>query len=245
MEKNKKVQFVDIGRIAYQEAWDLQESLLAGISEIKLRNRNREESDRILTPNYMLFCEHPHVYTLGKSGNENHLLLQESFLAQIGASFFRINRGGDITYHGPGQLVGYPILDLENFTTDIHLYLRKLEEAIILTCHDFGLKAGRVDKLTGVWIEPETPLKRKICAMGVKASRWITMHGFALNINTDLSYFQHIVPCGIPEYGVTSLSKELGEQVDEQQVKLRVLNHLMNQFEFKIENVSRETLENR
>lgn len=244
MGKNKKVQFVDIGRIAYQEAWDLQEALLSKVSEIKLANRNKEKGDILPTPNFMLFCEHPHVYTLGKSGNENHLLLQESFLAQIGASFFRINRGGDITYHGPGQLVGYPILDLENFTTDIHLYLRLLEEAIILTCQDFGLKAGRVDKLTGVWIEPDTPFKRKICAMGVKASRWITMHGFALNVNTDLSYFQHIVPCGIQEYGVTSLSKELGKAIDENSVKQKVLKHLMEQFTFEIENVSRETLEN-
>lgn len=245
MEKNKKVQFVDIGRSAYQESWDLQEALLARTSEIKLANRNKEELERVETPNYLLFCEHPHVYTLGKSGNENHLLLQETFLEKISASFFRINRGGDITYHGPGQLVGYPIFDLENFTTDIHLYLRKLEEAIILTCQDFGLKAGRVDKLTGVWIEPDSPFKRKICAMGVKASRWITMHGFALNMNTDLSYFQHIVPCGIQEYGVTSLAKELGEVVDEEYVKNRVLTHLVEQFACRIENVSRETLEKR
>lgn len=243
MEKNKNVQFVDLGNVAYKDTWDFQESLLSHVSMIKLNNRGLDETQKRATPNFLLFCEHPHVYTLGKSGNEGHLLLQPSFLDQIGASYFKINRGGDITYHGPGQLVGYPILDLENFTTDIHLYLRTLEEAIILSCQEYGLHAGRVDKLTGVWIDPESPNKRKICAMGVKASRWITMHGFALNINTDLSYFQHIVPCGIMEYGVTSLSQELGSRVDENEVKNVVLKHIRALFGMNIENVSRETLE--
>ncbi|MEY2793465.1 MAG: Lipoyl(octanoyl) transferase [Bacteroidota bacterium] len=243
MEKNKNVQFVDLGKVDYKATWDFQESLLGHVSEIKLGNRKRSQEDQLNTPNFMLFCEHPHVYTLGKSGNEDHLLLQPAFLSQIGASYFKINRGGDITYHGPGQLVGYPILDLENFTTDIHLYLRNLEEVIIQSCLEFGLLAGRVDNLTGVWIDPDSSNKRKICAMGVKASRWITMHGFALNINTDLSYFQHIVPCGIMEYGVTSLEKELGYRVDEKRVKEVVLHHFKQLFETNIQHVSRETLE--
>ncbi len=242
MEKNKNVQFLDLGQVEYKETWDFQESLLNHISGIKLNNRTLSELEKIPTPNFLLFCEHPHVYTLGKSGNEGHLLLQPEFLKNIGASYFKINRGGDITYHGPGQLVGYPIIDLENFKTDIHLYLRALEEAIIQSCQEFGLNAGRVDNLTGVWIDPFSPNKRKICAMGVKASRWITMHGFALNINTNLNYFQHIVPCGIQEYGVTSLANELGRTIDEKLVKELVLKKLAILFEMKIENVSRETL---
>jgi len=256
MEKNKKVQFADIGRVDYKETWDFQESLLASISKIKLDNRakNAQISNidfplstshfPLPSPNYLLFCEHNPVYTLGKSGNENHLLLQEPFLQTIGASYYRTNRGGDITFHGPGQLVGYPILDLDNFTTDIHLYLRNLEEVIIQVCASYGLLAGRVEGLTGVWIEPEKPEKRKICAMGVKASRWITMHGFALNINTDLTYFDHIVPCGIAEYGVTSLKKELGRELDVKEVKLKVVAAFADLFQAQIQNVSRETLEN-
>ncbi|MHA8050369.1 lipoyl(octanoyl) transferase LipB [Aquirufa sp. ROCK-SH2] len=243
MVQNKTVQFVDLGPIAYKEAWNLQESLLAKTSSIKLGNRAKSDEEKALTPNYLLFCEHPHVYTLGKSGDISHLLMQEEFLASIGASFFKINRGGDITYHGPGQLVGYPIFDLENFFTDIHLYLRMLEEAIILTCSDYGLNAGRIDGLTGVWIDPESENTRKICAFGVKASRWISMHGFAFNLNTDLTYFSHIVPCGIATKGVTSLAKELGCWVDEKEVKSKVLNHLSRLFQFELNNVSRETLE--
>ncbi|MCZ2474905.1 lipoyl(octanoyl) transferase LipB [Aquirufa ecclesiirivi] len=237
---NKEVQFVDIGLAPYQETWDLQEALLNHIAQIKLRNRREglvEES-----PNFLLFCEHPHVYTLGKSGDESHLLMQEPFLASIGASFYRINRGGDITYHGPGQLVGYPILDLENFYTDIHLYLRMLEEAIILTCQEYGLTAGRIEGLTGVWIDPESNNARKICALGVKASRWISMHGFAFNVNTDLSYFSHIVPCGIATRGVSSLQQELGRKMDIQEVKSAVLVHLSQLFEWNLHHVSRETL---
>lgn len=240
MIQNKDVQFVDIGLSPYQETWDLQESLLGRIAQIKLNNRQQALVSP--TPNFLLFCEHPHVYTLGKSGDESHLLMQEPFLASIGASFFRINRGGDITYHGPGQLVAYPILDLENFFTDIHLYLRKLEEAIILTCQDYGLVVGRIDGLTGVWIDYEKENARKICALGVKASRWITMHGFALNINTDLTYFSHIVPCGIASRGVTSLEQELGRKMDMWEVKEKVLSHLCQLFECHLQHVSRETL---
>lgn len=237
---NKEVQFVDIGLTPYQATWDLQEMLLDYIAQIKLKNRREELS--VETPNFLLFCEHPHVYTLGKSGDESHLLMQEPFLDSIGASFYRINRGGDITYHGPGQLVGYPILDLENFYTDIHLYLRMLEEAIILTCRDYGLVAGRIEGLTGVWIDPESENARKICALGVKASRWISMHGFALNINTDLSYFSHIVPCGIATRGVTSLQQELGRLMNISEVKTKVLEHLTQLFDWKLKHVSRETL---
>jgi lipoyl(octanoyl) transferase len=239
---NKNVQLVDIGLLPYKESWDLQESLMAHIAGIKLANRNKEKADFDPTPNFLLFCEHPHVYTLGKSGDESHLLMHESFLHTIGASFFKTNRGGDITYHGPGQLVGYPIFDLENFFTDIHLYLRMLEEAIIRTCEQYGLSAGRIEGLTGVWIEHESQDPRKICAFGVKASRWISMHGFAFNVNADLSYFTHIVPCGIATKGVTSLQKELGVPVNINEVKERVLKNLQELFLFNPEYVSRETL---
>jgi lipoyl(octanoyl) transferase len=242
---NKDVQFVDLGLVPYKETWDLQESLMAHTSHIKLANRNLVDAALSPTPNFLLFCEHPHVYTLGKSGDESHLLMQESFLHTIGASFFKINRGGDITYHGPGQLVGYPILDLENFYTDIHLYLRMLEEAVIQTCSFYGLVAGRIDGLTGVWIDPASDNPRKICAFGVKASRWISMHGFALNVNTDLSYFGHIVPCGIASKGVTSLAKELGRAIEMSEVKAIVLQNLQSLFEFIRTDVSRETLPNR
>jgi lipoyl(octanoyl) transferase len=240
--QNKKVQVVDVNLVPYQEAWDMQEKLMAEISEIKLANRDRAQSEINITPNYLLFCQHPHVYTLGKSGDASHLLMREEFLHTINATFFKTNRGGDITYHGPGQLVGYPIFDLENFYTDIHLYLRMLEEAIILTCQDYGLIAGRINGLTGVWVNHESDQARKICAFGVKASRWISMHGFAFNINSDLSYFSHIVPCGISEKGVTSLSHELGVGVNEIEVKEAVLGHLSNLFGFEIIRVPRETI---
>jgi lipoyl(octanoyl) transferase len=242
--QNKNVQFVDLGLVPYKETWDLQEAMMAHTAGIKLANRDKLIGDQATTPNFLLFCEHPHVYTLGKSGDESHLLMQESFLHTIGASFFKINRGGDITYHGPGQLVGYPILDLENFFTDIHLYLRMLEEAVIRTCTHYGLQAGRIEGLTGVWIDPESDDPRKICAFGVKASRWISMHGFALNVNTDLSYFNHIVPCGIATKGVTSLAKELGRNLNLNEVKDHVRANLTSLFEFTLVNVSRETLPN-
>jgi lipoyl(octanoyl) transferase len=242
MMQNKEVQFVDLKLIEYKQAWDLQETLLNRIATVKLANRGLDDASKGGTNNYLLFCEHPHVYTLGKSGDESHLLLQESFLATIGATYFKTNRGGDITYHGPGQLVGYPILDLENFYTDIHLYLRMLEEAIIKTCEGFGLIAGRIEGLTGVWIDPASDKARKICALGVKASRWISMHGFALNVNTDLTYFSHIVPCGIATRGVTSLQQELGREMDLQVVSDIVKAHLNDLFKMELVNVSRETL---
>ncbi len=241
MNQNKEVQFVDLKLIEYKQAWDLQESLLNRIAAVKLANRGISEDSKEITENFLLFCQHPHVYTLGKSGDESHLLLQEPFLSTIGATYFKTNRGGDITYHGPGQLVGYPILDLENFYTDIHLYLRMLEEAIIKTCESYGLVAGRIDGLTGVWINPTQEDARKICAMGVKASRWISMHGFALNVNTDLSYFSHIVPCGIATRGVTSLQQELGKEMDIQAVSDVVKSHLVDLFKMELVDVSRET----
>nr|WP_310794616.1 lipoyl(octanoyl) transferase LipB [Hymenobacter sp. HSC-4F20] len=219
-----------LGMVEYQPTWDLQEELLAGTLAVKARNRQAAEAGLPAesTPNFLLLCEHPHVYTLGKSGKPEHLLLNEAGLQAHAATFHRINRGGDITYHGPGQLVGYPILDLENFFTDIHRYLRVLEEAVILTLAEYGVRAGRIAGLTGVWLDFEegaaTP--RKICAMGVKCSRWVTMHGFALNVNTDLSYFGHIVPCGISDKAVTSLAQELGRPVPMADVQERLLPHL-------------------
>ncbi|MFM1933561.1 MAG: Lipoyl(octanoyl) transferase [Bacteroidota bacterium] len=242
MNQNKEVQFVDLNLVEYKHAWDLQETLLNRIAAVKLANRSLSEDSKEETDNFLLFCQHPHVYTLGKSGDESHLLLQESFLSTIGATYFKTNRGGDITYHGPGQLVGYPILDLENFYTDIHLYLRMLEEAVIKTCEGYGLVAGRIEGLTGVWINPTQEDARKICAMGVKASRWISMHGFALNVNTDLSYFSHIVPCGIATRGVTSLQQELGQEMDFQSVSDVVKGHLVDLFKMELVDVSRETL---
>jgi lipoyl(octanoyl) transferase len=242
MNQNKEVQFVDLNLVEYKQAWDLQETLLNRIATVKLANRGLSDDSKEATDNFLLFCQHPHVYTLGKSGDESHLLLQESFLSTIGATYFKTNRGGDITYHGPGQLVGYPILDLENFYTDIHLYLRMLEEAIIKTCEGYDLVAGRIEGLTGVWINPTQEDARKICAMGVKASRWISMHGFALNVNTDLSYFSHIVPCGIATRGVTSLQQELGQEMDFQSVSDVVKGHLVDLFKMELVDVSRETL---
>lgn len=223
-----------LGRADYAAAWAYQEQLLAATLALKTQNRHALEAGAAPqpTPNYLLLCEHPPVYTLGKSGKPEHLLLDEAGLATYGATFHRINRGGDITYHGPGQLVGYPILDLDNFFTDIHRYLRLLEEAIILTLADYGLRAGRIAGLTGVWFDYEdgAPNPRKICAMGVKCSRWVTMHGFALNVNTDLSYFGHIVPCGITDKAVTSMAQELGREVPLAEVEARLLPHLARLF---------------
>ena len=227
---NKKIQLQDLGRKDYKETWEYQEELFKDIVDLKIKNR-REELD-LETPNYLLFVEHPHVYTLGKSGDFENLLLNEKQLEAKGATFYKINRGGDITYHGPGQIVGYPILDLENFFTDIHKYLRFLEESIILTLEEYGLKCGRSEGETGVWLDVGTPFARKICALGVRASRWVTMHGFALNVNVDLGYFDNIIPCGIRGKGVTSLNVELGvEKVDEAEVKAKILKHLTNLFE--------------
>lgn len=226
---NKKVQLQDLGRKDYKDTWDYQEELFAAIVAQKVAKRERPELE---TDNHFLFVEHPHVYTLGKSGDLSNLLLSEKQLEEKGATFYKINRGGDITYHGPGQIVGYPILDLENFFTDIHKYLRLLEEAIILTLTEYGLQSERSEGETGVWLGVGTPFARKICAMGVRASRWVTMHGFALNVNADLGYFDNIIPCGIKGKAVTSLQVELGvEKVDEEEVKRKILKHFADLFE--------------
>ncbi len=230
---NKQIQLFDLGNKDYKTTWEYQEELFKGIVDLKIQNRKDETS--LPTPNYFLFVEHPHVYTLGKSGDLSNLLLSEKQLEAKGATFYKINRGGDITYHGPGQIVGYPILDLENFFTDIHKYLRLLEEAIILTLAEYGLVCSRSEGETGVWLGVGTPFARKICAMGVRASRWVTMHGFALNVNVDLGYFDNIIPCGIRGKAVTSLNVELGvEKVDENQVKEKILNHFALLFEAEL-----------
>ena len=229
---NKKVHFKDLGLIDYKKCWDYQEFLFAEILSVKSKNRNRTRKKT--TKNHLLFCEHPHVYTLGKSGKKHNLLVNEEYLKNKGASFYKINRGGDITYHGPGQIVGYPILDLDNFFTDIHKYLRFLEEAIILTLNEYGLKGERSKGETGVWFDVGTKNARKICAFGVKSSRWVTMHGFALNVNSDLSYFDNIVPCGIVNKGVTSLEKEIGKKISVEAVKKHLKTHLAQLFSMEI-----------
>jgi lipoyl(octanoyl) transferase len=232
-QPDRIVHYRYLGVIDYQRAWDYQEGLFAETVQQKVNNRkhNRQQP----TTNYLLFCQHPPVYTLGKSGRPEHLLLNESELRALGAQFYRINRGGDITYHGPGQLVGYPILDLDHFFTDIHRYLRLLEEAVIRTLADYGLAAGRIGGLTGVWLDHERQLHpRKICALGVKASRWVTMHGFALNVNPDLRYFSHIVPCGIADKAVTSMQQELGQALAMDEVEARVRWHLAALFEMNL-----------
>ena len=206
---NKQIKFIDLGTMDYKEAWDFQQNLFDEIVQIK--KENRKNNTNLKTPNYFLFVEHPHVYTLGKSGNYSNLLIDENQLKNKNASFYKINRGGDITYHGPGQIVGYPILDLENFFTDIHKYLRFLEQTVIQTLDNFGIKGERNDGKTGVWIDIDTPFPKKICAMGVRASRWVTMHGFALNVNVDLDYFNNIIPCGLTDNIVTSINKELNQ----------------------------------
>jgi lipoyl(octanoyl) transferase len=230
---NKKIEIQELGRKDYKDTWDYQERLFKEIIDLKIKNR-RESSD-IETPNYFVLVEHPHVYTLGKSGDLSNLLVSEAKLAEIGASFYKINRGGDITYHGPGQIVGYPILDLENFFTDIHKYLRFLEEMVILTLAEYGLKAERSPGETGVWLDVGTPFARKICAMGVRASRWVTMHGFALNVNSDLGYFDHMIPCGIRGKAVTSLNVELAKaEVSMEDVKEKLLKHFSVLFEAEL-----------
>tara|TARA_R110002153_G_C13300299_1_gene495609 strand:- start:673 stop:1386 length:714 start_codon:yes stop_codon:yes gene_type:complete len=227
---NKKVLIQDLGFKDYKETWDYQEQLFKETLDLKIRNR-REALD-LETPNHFLYVEHPHVYTLGKSGDISNLLVDEKVLAAKGATFYKINRGGDITYHGPGQIVGYPILDLDNFFTDIHKYLRFLEEMVILTLAEYGIKSERSPGETGVWLDVGTPFARKICAMGVRASRWVTMHGFALNVNTDLGYFDMMIPCGIKGKAVTSLNVELGKkEVDLVDVKQKLLKHFQVLFE--------------
>jgi lipoyl(octanoyl) transferase len=230
--QNKEVQVQHLGTMRYKAAWDYQDALFQGIIQQKIANRDLPEAAQSLTPNYLLFCEHPHVYTLGKSGHLENLLVSQADLAKQDIDYFHINRGGDITYHGYGQVVGYPILDLDNFFTDIHKYLRLLEEMIILTLAEYGIRAGRIPQLTGVWMDYEEQKNpRKICAMGVRTSRWVTMHGFALNVNTDLNFFNNIVPCGITDKAVTSMEKELGYQVDMQEVEAKLVRHFADLFQ--------------
>jgi len=230
---NKHLTIIELGLKDYNDTWKLQEELFQGVLSIK--SENKKNNSNITTPNYLSYVQHPHVYTLGKSGDLNNLLLSQSQLNEKQVAFYKINRGGDITYHGPGQIVGYPILDLENFFTDIHKYLRFLEEAIILTLAEYGVVGTRSEGETGVWIDVGTPFARKICAMGVRASRWVTMHGFALNVNADLGYFDHIIPCGIKGKAVASLNNELGvDFVDEELVKNKITNHLISLFEMRV-----------
>ncbi len=230
---NKKVVLQDLGLKDYKETWDYQEQLFQETLDIKIKNR-REEA-HLETPNHFLLVEHPHVFTLGKTGDFSNLLVDEKQLERKGAKFYKTNRGGDITYHGPGQIVGYPILDLDNFFTDIHKYLRLLEEMVILTLTEYGIKAERSEGETGVWLDVGTPFARKICAMGVRASRWVTMHGFALNVNADLGYFDLMIPCGIKDKAVTSLNVELGKkEVDVAEVKQKMLRNFEGLFEAEI-----------
>ncbi|MCO4854665.1 MAG: lipoyl(octanoyl) transferase LipB [Flavobacteriaceae bacterium] len=230
---NKQLIIKDLGLKDYKETWDYQEDLFA--KTVALKVQNKKQATYLPTPNHFLFVEHPHVFTLGKSGNLDHLLVSEAVLREKEASFYKINRGGDITYHGPGQIVGYPILDLENFFTDIHKYLRLLEETVILTLAEYGITATRSPGETGVWLDVGTPSARKICAMGVRASRWVTMHGFALNVNTDLGYFDLMIPCGIKGKAVTSMTAELnGVPQDMAVVKTRLLKHFLALFEAEL-----------
>lgn len=233
---NNQTQFIDLGLIDYQQAWDYQTDLFNKTLEIKKQNRDLPITQQQATPNHLIFCEHPHVFTLGKSGEEKNLLVPKEGLAEINASYHHINRGGDITYHGPGQLVVYPILDLENFFTDIHHYMRLMEEAVIQTLVHFKMESGRIAGLTGVWIG-EGDEARKICALGVKTSRWVTMHGLAFNINTDLNYFKHIVPCGIDDKAVTSLAHEVGHQVKMDVVKSLMKEKMASLFNLQLFNV--------
>lgn len=226
---NKNIYLIELSQKDYKETWDYQSNLLQGIVDTKIRSR--KEAQELPTDNYFLFVEHPHVYTLGKSGDMKHLLLSEIQMKAKGITFHKINRGGDITYHGPGQIVGYPILDLENFFTDIHKYLRLLEEVIIKTIAEYGLKGERSEGETGVWLDVGTPFARKICAMGIRTSRWVTMHGFALNVNTDLGYFDHIIPCGIRGKAVASMEAELGRKLDANEVKSKIVKHFKDLFE--------------
>ena len=226
-----KVIFKDLGLIDYKECWDYQTKLFENTVQQKIHNRKNLEN-KVETKNYLIFCEHPHVYTLGKSGSENNLLINSNELENNEASFYKINRGGDITYHGPGQLVVYPIFDLDHFFTDIHKYLRFLEEAVILTLQEYGINSERVDGLTGVWIEGGTKNARKICAIGVKSSRWVTMHGIGFNINSNLKYFNYIVPCGINDKAVTSIKKELGKEINMNELKQKLKINLANIFNY-------------
>lgn len=232
---NKQVLFKDLGLMDYKACWDYQETLFNETIAQKIANRNLEPEQQVETKNHLLFVEHPHVYTLGKSGDASNLLINDLQLQEKQATYYKINRGGDITYHGPGQLVGYPILDLDHFFTDIHKYLRLLEETIILTLDEYGIKAGRSKGETGVWLDEDNLFKaRKICAMGVRCSRWVTMHGWGFNVNADLNYFSNIVPCGIQDKAVTSLNKELGHDVNMNEIKEKLKKHFSALFECEI-----------
>lgn len=232
--QNKVVEFRHLGLLDYQKALDYQEKLFKKTIDLKIKNRNQPPDAQEITPNYLLFLYHPHVYTLGKSGKEDHLLLDKEGLLEKEATYHRISRGGDITYHGPGQIVGYPILDLDNFFTDIHKYLRFLEEAVIRTLASYDMVTGRIEGLTGVWLDVNDPQKaRKICAFGVKSSRWVTMHGLALNVNVDLDYFKNIVPCGIDDKAVTSMHQELGRLIPLTEVEERLRQHISELFQIQ------------
>jgi lipoyl(octanoyl) transferase len=231
--KMKKVIFQDLGLIDYKVCWDYQEKLFNEIVQQKLQQRDFPVSE-LRTPHYLLFCEHPHVYTLGRNGDEKNLLVHDSELGKMDATFYKNNRGGDITYHGPGQIVGYPILNLDLFFTDIHKYLRYLEEAVIRTLNEYNIHAGRINGLTGVWVDVESQSPRKICSFGVRCSRWVTMHGFAFNVNTDLSYFRNIIPCGIADKEVTSMQKELGCEIDIEEVKSILKKNIAALFEMEL-----------
>ena len=232
---NKKVSLINWGLVDYQQAWDKQAEYFNAIVEQKINNRDKPENEITISPNYLFLCEHPHVYTLGKSGKREHLLANDQQLSEAKAQYLETNRGGDITYHGPGQLVCYPVLDLDNFFTDIHKYMRFLEEAVILTLAHYGIDGGRIAGLTGVWIDHETQLNpRKICAMGVKTSRWVTMHGLAINVNTNLDYFKNIIPCGIEDKAVTSMEKEIGKPLDISEVGTVLSKHLIALFEMEV-----------
>ncbi|MEY5049821.1 MAG: lipoyl(octanoyl) transferase LipB [Bacteroidota bacterium] len=232
---NKKVSLINWGLVDYQQAWDKQAEYFNAIVEQKIINRDKPENEITITPNYLFLCEHPHVYTLGKSGKREHLLANDQQLSEAKAQYLETNRGGDITYHGPGQLVCYPVLDLDNFFTDIHKYMRFLEEAVILTLAHYGIDGGRIAGLTGVWIDHEAQLNpRKICAMGVKTSRWVTMHGLAINVNTNLDYFKNIIPCGIEDKAVTSMEKEIGKPLDITEVGTVLSKHLISLFEMEV-----------
>jgi lipoyl(octanoyl) transferase len=234
---NRETRYTDLGLMDYQQAWDYQTQLFQSILDVKAKNRLLSKSEHTATNNYLIFCEHPHVYTLGKSGDEKNLLLKKEELHSIEATYYQINRGGDITYHGPGQIVVYPILDLENFFTDIHRYMRLLEESVIQTLAEFNIIAGRINGLTGVWINFEDEKKaKKICALGVKTSRWVTLHGLAFNVNPNLQYFNNIVPCGIEDKAVTSLEKELHARQDIEKVKLILKEKIVALFQMELVN---------
>jgi len=228
------VQYIDLGLVDYKKAWDYQEEIFANFLQIKSKNRELPENEQVAIDNKLILCEHPHVYTLGKSGQQNNLLISDAFLEKINATYYKINRGGDITYHGPGQIVGYPIIDLERFNLQVKQYIAKLEQSIILMLKEFGIEAGRLPGATGVWLDSDNDKARKICAIGVKASRFITMHGFALNVNTNLEYFSYINPCGFIDKGVTSMERELKKKVDYELVKQVLISKITEVFEMNL-----------